>query len=164
MKYYALCLPLVLGSLAFARLDATGDAKKAIKKAYSEMAKDFIDKKFTAFSGFMTDDFKATVENHQGGLTREQVVSDFTGQREKLSGIKWTKKIEEFDLKDEVAHVLVEGKMKGTMNFGDGKPHSFDLLAKSGDDWVKIGSDWKLKSSHTMDITVKIDGKVTSMH
>jgi hypothetical protein len=161
MKYYAFCLPLVLGSMALAKPDPAGDAKKAIKDVYSEMAKDFMDKKFTAFSDIMTEDFQASREGHPEQLTRDQVIKDFSAQRDKLSDIRWTKKIEKLDLKDGVAHVLVDGKMRGTMNFGDGKHHSLDLKAKSEDDWIKIGSDWKLKSSHTTDITVKVDGKVT---
>jgi ketosteroid isomerase-like protein len=163
MKYYALCLSLVLGSLAFARPDATGDARKAIKKEYSEMAKAFADKRFTDFSSFMTEDFKASREGHPGSLTRDQVMKDFTGQREQMKEVKWTKKIDKFDLKDGVAHAFVEGKMSATVSFGEGKTQHMDLQAKSVDDWVKVGPYWKLKSSRTTDLTVKIDGKVTPM-
>ncbi|HEY3779718.1 MAG TPA: hypothetical protein VGL56_01450 [Fimbriimonadaceae bacterium] len=180
MKYYALCLPLVLGSLALAKADKAGEAKKGIKAAYDQMAKDFLDKKFDGFSTLMTDDFQATREGHKEAMSRDDVIKDFKAQRDRLTDVKWTKTVTKFDrlgmkwkrgsyqekhYTELVLRAWVVGRMTATMNLGDSKPHLFDLQAKSEDLWVHvIGSDWKLKSSHTSNIVVKIDGKVAPMN
>lgn len=156
MNKIVMCLPVVLCAHVLA--NPVDDAKRAISRQYGAISKAFVRNDTEAFKGFMTDDYEATGPKDVK-LTRDQVVTDFTVQRKRLSDVRWTKTIKTFDLSGDTAKVLADGKMTARIDFGDKKRHSFQLKASSEDEWVRIASVWKLQRSKTLSFQVEIDGK-----
>jgi len=142
---------------------ATGEDAKAVKKAieanYAGISKAFVDQDFKAFGAYMTEDFKATVVNNDKTMDRDKSISDFTQMRATLSDVKWIKKIKKVELDGTTAHITAEGKITAKLNMHDGKDHPFNFNATSIDDWVKVGNNWLLKASKTLNFEAKLDGK-----
>jgi ketosteroid isomerase-like protein len=132
-------------------------ARREIAKQYSVLAKAMQAKDFDKFKSMMAEDFVAT-DPKGATMDRDQVVKDFTVQRERLTSFKWSKKITRLDLDGNVAHVVVLGDLKGKSEFG-GKTHILHVKATSLDDWAKTGNSWILKASKTTDFDMTMDGK-----
>lgn len=151
--YAPLGLALLLGSA-----QAPSVIQSSLDAQYKALTTAVVKKDWKAFADEMTDDFK-TVRASGPALDKKSIVDGFKQQRAMMSNITWTRHIDKLKLVNGVAQVTVFGKFKSDFDAGDGKHHSFSMSAYSADEWVKVGSKWKLRKTTIQSVKVLMDGK-----
>ncbi len=96
--------------------------------------------------------------------TVEKALSDMSKQMKVIvKFMNSTTHIDTLTTKGSMAVARVSSSYKLTSPIDpSGTPHLIESSQVSEDTWVKVGADWKLKSSKTLKENTKIDGKVVS--
>lgn len=163
---FGMALTILCCLMAVASHAAADDpaVRKLLVKNYALFTVAFQHKDSEAQSRLLTDDYTA-VGPDGTVTTKKQVLADMKGQMAMLRDVTWVRTITKLDVTDgKTAVATVEGHLTGTTSGKDGKDHKLELLATTGDTWILVGTDWKLKHSRVSKFRMTFDGKPAGGH
>ena len=134
--------------------------RKALEADYALFARAWQKKDLAPTYKLMTDDFTALGVGPNGKAVGKAQMIEQTKQLLAADHITWPRRILELKVSGKTAVAVVDGHFTGMMpDRSHGKPHKFEILAKTRDTWVLVGKEWKFKKIEIVSSTMKSDGK-----
>jgi hypothetical protein len=134
---------------------------KTIKVKYDQYLKAFSTKDQKFLDSMLTADYTAN-QAGQPPMNRETTIKTFNALLLQTKDVRWGRTFSKVTLHGKEATLLFDGHFTATMPGRDGKPHVLDYYANNEDTWIQVKGDWKLRRSHLISSSTKVDGKSLS--